>query len=280
MPTPKKKLPTGPIRIEPPLSKLPEVSTLQANEVQTNFSIQESTKSEGGKQDSTILDSSTEVETSFITSDDTLSQESTKPEDAKQDSTKKETSSAIGNDTLSQESTKPEGGKQDSTKEETSSFLNSNKIIEKAKQDSGSHEYSIIESSMIDSMKKENVLPESNFADDSGSSEAFISPSGTAMITEHNLQDSGNPESDLKETEYKKVAMRLSVEAVEKLQNFRAATGIPYEILVDVMIHNWENLPERTQLNYLQQAKQVRISRLMAGQEKTMKTMKAKYFPS
>ncbi|WP_460203338.1 hypothetical protein [Scytonema sp. NUACC21] len=43
--------------------------------------------------------------------------------------------------------------------------------------------------------------------------------------------------------------MRLSIKAVEKLQNFRATTGIPYEILVDVMIRNWENLPQRTQSN-------------------------------
>ncbi|MEH2141454.1 hypothetical protein [Nostoc sp.] len=64
---------------------------------------------------------------------------------------------------------------------------------------------------------------------------------------------------------------------MDKLQRFRATTGVPYEILVDVIIRNWENLPQRTQSSYLQQAKQLRVNRLMAGQEKTLKTMKAKY---
>jgi len=127
-------------------------------------------------------------------------------------------------------------------------------------------------------MKKEStVVPKPVITDDSESS-AVISPdsvqSGNA---ESGLQDSDLPESCLTETEHKKVAMRLSSEAVDKLQKFRANTGVPYEILVEVMIRNWENLPQRTQSSYLQQAKQLRVNRLMAGQEKTLKTMKAKY---
>jgi hypothetical protein len=43
------------------------------------------------------------------------------------------------------------------------------------------------------------------------------------------------------------------------------------------MIRNWDNLPKRTQAAYLQQAKQARVERLIAGQEKTVKTMRAKY---
>ncbi len=258
MPTPKKKLPTGPIRIEPPLSKPAEVSTLQAAEVQTNLLSQESTKPEGEKQDSTKPDSTKPETSSILNNSELLHQESTKPECEKQDSTNP-----------------------DSTKLEISSRTDDdNKVLENAKQDSGSHESCIIESSALDSLKKESALLEPNFADDNGSDSAFISPNAATVITEYSLQDSGLLESGSTETEYKKVAMRLSALAVEKLQNFRAATGIPYEILVDVMIHNWEDLPERTRSNYLQQAKLLRISRLMAGQEKTMKTMKAKYFPS
>jgi predicted DNA binding CopG/RHH family protein len=91
------------------------------------------------------------------------------------------------------------------------------------------------------------------------------------------ITESGIPDSGVSFPEYKKVAMRLSVEAVESLRQLRATTGVPYEILVDVMIRNWDNLPKRTQAAYLQQAKQARVERLIAGQEKTVKTMRAKY---
>ena len=91
------------------------------------------------------------------------------------------------------------------------------------------------------------------------------------------ITESGIPDSGVSFPEYKKVAMRLSVEAVESLRQLRATTGIPYEILVDVMIRNWDNLPKRTQAAYLQQAKQARVERLIAGQEKTVKTIRAKY---
>ena len=88
-------------------------------------------------------------------------------------------------------------------------------------------------------------------------------------------QESSKQESTLRE--YKKVAMRLSVEAAENLRKLRVETGIPYEILVDVMIRNWDNLPTRIRAAYLKQAKQVRSQRLMAGQEKTIQTMRKKY---
>ncbi|MBV8885960.1 MAG: hypothetical protein JO235_18470 [Chroococcidiopsidaceae cyanobacterium CP_BM_RX_35] len=97
------------------------------------------------------------------------------------------------------------------------------------------------------------------------------------VLFESGNRDSGLPESGLTETEYKKVAMRLSSEAVESLRQLQATTGVPYEILVDVMIRNWDKLPQRTRAVYLQQAKQVRVERLLAGQEKTIKTMRTKY---
>ena len=71
--------------------------------------------------------------------------------------------------------------------------------------------------------------------------------------------------------------MRLSTAASERLKQLRVTTGIPYEILVDVMIRNWDNLPVRTQAAFLKEAQQVRASRLLAGQQKTMDTMQRKY---
>ena len=74
----------------------------------------------------------------------------------------------------------------------------------------------------------------------------------------------------------KKVAMRLSTEAVACLHSLRVTTGIPYEILVDVMIRNWDDLPVKLQKQYLSEAKQVRIQRLIAGQDKAMQTVRSR----
>lgn len=74
-----------------------------------------------------------------------------------------------------------------------------------------------------------------------------------------------------------KVSMRLSAEAAAKLKQFRTDTGIPYEILVEVLVLNFERLPERTRKAYLDQARELRVSRLIAGQEKALETMKSKF---
>jgi hypothetical protein len=71
--------------------------------------------------------------------------------------------------------------------------------------------------------------------------------------------------------------MRLSAVASERLKQLRITTGIPYEILVDVMIRNWDSLPVRTQTAFIKEAQQIRASRLLAGQQKTMDTMQRKY---
>ncbi|MDJ0567974.1 MAG: hypothetical protein QNJ53_02900 [Pleurocapsa sp. MO_192.B19] len=122
----------------------------------------------------------------------------------------------------------------------------------------------------IESAKQENSKVENSKVDS-------ITP-GNQILDSTNLeqkQDSSKQDSGL--LEYKKVAMRLSVEAASTLRQLRAETGIPYEILVDVAIRNWDNLPQRTKSTYLKQAREVRAMRLMAGQEKTIKTMKQKY---
>ena len=121
----------------------------------------------------------------------------------------------------------------------------SNQKQESAKQESGK----------VENTKPDSITPENQIADST------------------NLEP--KPDSGL--IEYKKVAMRLSVEAASILRQLRAETGIPYEIIVDVAIRNWDNLPQRTKSTYLKQAREVRTMRLMAGQEKTIKTMKQKY---
>lgn len=73
-----------------------------------------------------------------------------------------------------------------------------------------------------------------------------------------------------------KVSMRLSQGAATKLKQFRADTGIPYEILVEVLVLNFDLLPERSRKAYLEQARELRMQRLLSGQEKALETMRAK----
>jgi hypothetical protein len=68
--------------------------------------------------------------------------------------------------------------------------------------------------------------------------------------------------------------MRLSAEAVNRLRELRTVTELPYEVLVDVMIRNWDTLPAKIQRQYLSEAKQSRIQRLIAGQDKAMTTVR------
>jgi predicted DNA binding CopG/RHH family protein len=89
-------------------------------------------------------------------------------------------------------------------------------------------------------------------------------------------QESSKLEASNTDIEYKKVAMRLSAKAVARLQSLRVTTGLPYEILVDVMICNWDSLPTKLQTQYLSEAKQARAYRLIAGQDKAMKTVRSR----
>ncbi len=156
----------------------------------------------------------------------------------------------------------------------------SSQIPENRKQDSQIPETSNLESSNSDSSREENSNQQATRGRGATQQEPELEIEeyrrADSSISPR-INESGILESGITFPEYKKVAMRLSVEAVESLRQLRATTGVPYEILVDVMIRNWENLPKRTQAAYLQQAKQVRVERLIAGQEKTVKTMRAKY---
>lgn len=155
-------------------------------------------------------------------------------------------------------------------------------ILETIKQDSALPEGIIVESAKIDSALPEDTIVESSskvseFQEVGIEESSLLATPWTDRSLKSVSSESGMPESGLPETEYKKVAMRLSIEVVESLRQLRATTGVPYEILVDVMIRNWDKLPQPIRAAYLQQAKQVRVERLMAGQEKTMKTMRTKY---
>lgn len=212
---PKKKLPTGPIRIDPPISK-PKDTEVSSHDARTRLTRKpDSSYKESNKAESSKTESSQE--------DSELQPPAFKPD-------------SITPETIKLDYSKPESHQLELTRLETSK-------PETAMKES-STEYNPTPASL------ESIKPESS------------------------KLESIKPDSSLRE--YKKVAMRLSVEAVESLRQFRSETGIPYEILVDVMVKNWEDLPQRTQSAYLKQAQLARNERLLAGQEKAIKTMRKK----
>ena len=216
----KKKLPTGPIKICSPVSRMHELT----------------------KPESANLE--------------TTSQESNLPESSIQE-------------TKNQKSNIPESGYQatsnlDSTNVETISQ-------ESSLQDSGIQESSIQESSIQETKNQKSNIPESGYQAASN----LDSTNVETISQESSLQESSI--QDFTKIEYKKISMRLSTNAASKLREFRTETGIPYEILVDVLVRNWENLPNRTKNAYLNEAKGIRSKRLIAGQQKTMATMQSKY---
>jgi hypothetical protein len=155
----------------------------------------------------------------------------------------------------------PENEKQDSSKD---SFL-SESNLENDLPDSDISEPQVNDSDNNFSLEKQNS--------DSSLQDSSLQDSS---LQDSSLQDSSLQDSSLQDssvTEYKKVAMRLSTEATKKLTQLRNETGLPYEILVDVMIRHWDNLSQRTQSAYLKEAKKVRQMRLIAGQKKAMETM-------
>ncbi|MDJ0508962.1 MAG: hypothetical protein QNJ64_06885 [Crocosphaera sp.] len=162
-------------------------------------------------------------------------------------------------------------------------------------------ESSKIEKGKLESLKQENSLPDSSNLE---SNETSVTESKTqenikpesglseTILPETNLTDSNHLDSKIDNnpenikpltrkpdsiTDYKKVSMRVSQESYERLREFRGDTGIPYEILVDVMVRNWDSLPKRTQNAYLKESQQVRAQRLIAGQQKAMLTTQQKY---
>jgi len=110
--------------------------------------------------------------------------------------------------------------------------------------------------------------------------EAMEGQNQSLTASQAKIQDSANlklQKQDLSKLDSKKVAMRLSREAADRLKQLRAETKLPYEVLVDVMIRNWDDLPASIRRDYLQQAKSVRAQRLIAGQLKTVASLQEKY---
>lgn len=217
MPSPKKKLPTGPIRIENPLIKHSERFPPSTKEQQIlASSLIESSLQEVTKQDSIKLDNCLNSSQNNF-ANDAVDYDAQSHNDNEQDFLLE----------LKQESSNQDYLKQESSFNETKSNLETNLIAEEVEQQSPYIKQ--------ESIKQEYVIPE---------------------------------------IEYKKVAMRLSAEAVNRLRELRTVTELPYEVLVDVMIRNWDTLPAKIQKQYLFEAKQSRIQRLIAGQDKAMTTVR------
>jgi hypothetical protein len=214
MPSPKKKLPTGPIRIENPLSKHSEIfpPSTEAQQIREP-SLAESSLQEVIKQDSILKDNG------LASSQDNFAKDRIDYD-------------AQSHNNNKQESSNQDYQKQESSFSETKNNLETNPIAEEVEQ-------------QIPYTKQESIKQEYN-----------------------------RQEYDIQEIEYKKVAMRLSAEAVNRLRELRTVTELPYEVLVDVMIRNWDTLPAKIQKQYLSEAKQSRIQRLIAGQDKAMTTVR------
>ena len=217
MPSPKKKLPTGPIRIDNPLSKTSEIfhPSTEAQQIREP-SLVESSLQEVIKQDSIIKDNCLAPSQDNF-GKDRVDHDAQSHNDNKQDSPPES----------KQESSNQDSQKQESNFSELRDNLETNPITEEFKQQSP-----------------------------------------------YTKQESIKQEYDIPEIEYKKVAMRLSAEAVNRLRELRTVTELPYEVLVDVMIRNWDTLPTKIQKQYLSEAKQSRIQRLIAGQDKAMTTVR------
>lgn len=138
--------------------------------------------------------------------------------------------------------------------------------------ESSSENSSLLETSKPETSKTENNLNQVTML----SSEIQETEPSETIKSNSSKQKSSKIDSsktDSGKIEYKKVGLRLSVEAYQVLSDLRNETGIPSEIFLDVMLKNWENLPQRTQSAYIKEAKHERQRRLLAGQQKAMETI-------
>ncbi len=70
-----------------------------------------------------------------------------------------------------------------------------------------------------------------------------------------------------------KLTLKWSVERVEKLGSLQNATGLPGEILLEVLLDHWERLPKALQQECLLQAHRIRVERLVVSQNFTIATI-------
>jgi len=77
-----------------------------------------------------------------------------------------------------------------------------------------------------------------------------------------------------------KLTLKWSVERVEKLGSLESATGLPGEILLEVLLDHWEQLPKPLQQDCLMQAHRIRVERLVISQNFTIATIEQLLFTS
>ncbi len=70
-----------------------------------------------------------------------------------------------------------------------------------------------------------------------------------------------------------KLTLKCSAEMVEKLASLQSATGLPGEILLEVLLDHWEQLPKPLQQDCLLQAHRIRVERLVISQNYTIATI-------
>ncbi|MEN9223620.1 MAG: hypothetical protein Q6M04_14390, partial [Thermostichus sp. BF3_bins_97] len=70
-----------------------------------------------------------------------------------------------------------------------------------------------------------------------------------------------------------KLTLKCSAEMLDKLGSLQATTGLPGEILLEVLLDHWEQLPKPLQQDCLMQAHRIRVERLVISQNYTIATI-------
>ncbi|MEN9230107.1 MAG: hypothetical protein Q6L68_04315 [Thermostichus sp. DG02_5_bins_236] len=70
-----------------------------------------------------------------------------------------------------------------------------------------------------------------------------------------------------------KLTLKCSADMLEKLGSLQNSTGLPGEILVEVLVDHWEQLPKSVQQDCLMQAHRIRVERLVISQNHTIATI-------
>lgn len=69
------------------------------------------------------------------------------------------------------------------------------------------------------------------------------------------------------------IRLELSLEASHCLRQIQANYGVPPEILVDVIIQNWQDLPDWAQQKHLGLTHQIQVGKLLEGQQRTIRSI-------
>lgn len=118
---------------------------------------------------------------------------------------------------------------------------------------------------------------------------AELLPPATAC-TDNGVRRNGTPngqgaQSDPREAldaqlGLQKLTLKWSAERVEKLGSLESATGLPGEILLEVLLDHWEQLSKPLQQDCLLQAHRIRVERLVISQNFTIATIEQLLFTS